>query len=521
MRDDVDSNRRGPRGWFLPYEQTEGHSRSFRSVDKFISDRRTDRGRNNRPLQDRETPGPQDPSYPKLSEYNFNINSFFDHRKSVTASSHCSKRRITSIERRNVDKPRRKKYLSSLPLLSKPKEGETLLVYLAVSEVAVSTVLVREEKGTQSPTYYVSKILSGAETRYLYLEKLALALVVAARKLRPYFQCHPIAAVTTFPLRNILHKPEISGILAKWIVQMSEFDIEYKPRTAIKSQVLADFIADFSPGLMPLASKEAIMVSEPTSGVWTLFTDRASNVKGSGLGIVLVTPSGETLRQAIRTVTLTNNEAEYEALITGLELAQGFDSKAINVKCDSQLVVNQGRKRGSSCVSKSGSLTEIQGPESGTIVQLMNSALDTKGYYKVNSTNLVWDWRNEIIDYLEHGKLPKDPKSSRALRTKVARYSFEKGKLCRKSFQGPLARCLGASEASYIMREIHERICGNHSGADALVLQLVQAGYYWPHMELDAKDFIRKYDECQRHAPMLYQPAEPLHSILSPWPFMK
>lgn len=127
--------------------------------------------------------------------------------------------------------------------------------------------------------------------------------------------------VTTFPLRNILHKPELSGRLAKWVIEMSEFDIEYKPRTAIKSQDLDDFVADFSPGLLPLATKEAIMVSESTTGVWTLFTDGASNVKGSGLGIVLITPSGETLRQAIRTIPLTNNEAEYEALIAGLELA--------------------------------------------------------------------------------------------------------------------------------------------------------------------------------------------------------
>nr|XP_009596366.1 uncharacterized protein LOC104092460 [Nicotiana tomentosiformis] len=73
MKDDVDSNRRGSRGRFLPYEQTQGNGRSLRSVDKFISDIRTDRGRNNRLLQDRETPGLQGPPYPKLSEYNFNI----------------------------------------------------------------------------------------------------------------------------------------------------------------------------------------------------------------------------------------------------------------------------------------------------------------------------------------------------------------------------------------------------------------------------------------------------------------
>ncbi|XP_070046247.1 uncharacterized protein [Nicotiana tomentosiformis] len=125
-----------------------------------------------------------------------------------------------------------------------------------------------------------------------------------------------------------------------------------------------------------------------------------------------------------------------------------------------------------------GSSTDMKGIESETVVQLTNSALDTDGYYKVNSTSLVWNWRNEIIDYIEHGKLPEDPKVSRALRAKAARYNFKSGQLYRKAFQGPLARCLGASEANYVMREVHEGICSNHAGTDSLVLKLVLVGYY-------------------------------------------
>ncbi|KAL5574300.1 hypothetical protein UlMin_023897 [Ulmus minor] len=108
-----------------------------------------------------------------------------------------------------------KRYLTSPPLLSKPKDGEQLYIYLAVSEGAVSAVLVREEEGKQFPVYYVSKSLLDAETRYTQLEKLALALVTVARKLRPYFQCHPITVLTTYPLKSILHKPELSGRLTK------------------------------------------------------------------------------------------------------------------------------------------------------------------------------------------------------------------------------------------------------------------------------------------------------------------
>lgn len=119
--------------------------------------------------------------------------------------------------------------MSSPPLLAKAEPGERLLIYLAVSEVAVSAVPVFEIKGTQSPIYYISKTLVDAKTRYLHLEKLVLALVIASRKLRPYFQCHPISVVTTFTLRSILHKPKLSGRLAKWAIELSEHDITYQP----------------------------------------------------------------------------------------------------------------------------------------------------------------------------------------------------------------------------------------------------------------------------------------------------
>ena len=102
-----------------------------------------------------------------------------------------------------------KTYLTSL--LSKPLLREVLLLYLAVSEHAVSAVLVREEGTRQLPIYYVSKALLDAETRYSHLEKLALALMVAARKLRPYFQAHLVVVVTSFPIKLVLHKYEVSG----------------------------------------------------------------------------------------------------------------------------------------------------------------------------------------------------------------------------------------------------------------------------------------------------------------------
>ena len=79
------------------------------------------------------------------------------------------------------------------------------------------------------------------------MEKLILALVTIARKLRPYFQDHTVEISTEYPMKQVLHKPETSGRLMKWAIEVSEFDIRYKPRTTVKGQVLADFIMEFAP----------------------------------------------------------------------------------------------------------------------------------------------------------------------------------------------------------------------------------------------------------------------------------
>ncbi|XP_074377972.1 uncharacterized protein LOC141719488 [Apium graveolens] len=131
-------------------------------------------------------------------------------------------------------------------MLAKPEDGETLIVYLALSEYSISTALVNEEGGHQSPVYYVIKRLLDAETRYTSMEKLVYGLIFSARKLRPYFQAHQIEVRTVYPLRHILYKPESSGRMLKWAVELRQFDLEYCPHTAIKGQALADFILDFN-----------------------------------------------------------------------------------------------------------------------------------------------------------------------------------------------------------------------------------------------------------------------------------
>ena len=132
------------------------------------------------------------------------------------------------------------------PILVSPTEGELLTLYLAVSDFSTSAVLVRDKDRVQHPVYYCGRALRGAEERYPRMEKLILALVTAAQKLLPYFQAHTVEVPTEYPMKQVLHKLETSGRLMKWAIERSEFGIRYKPKIAIKGQILANFIMEFT-----------------------------------------------------------------------------------------------------------------------------------------------------------------------------------------------------------------------------------------------------------------------------------
>ncbi|XP_074323167.1 uncharacterized protein LOC141660104 [Apium graveolens] len=241
-----------------------------------------------------------------------------------------------------------KEQLGNPPIFSKPLDGESLILYLAVSEYSISAVLVREVDAQQSPVYYVKKWLHDAETRYTSMEKLVYALILASRKLRPYFQAHRIEVRTTYPLRKVLHKPKSSGRMLKWAMELGQFDLEYMPRIAIKGQALADFLLEFdskvddkaSVVLHPLHTEEVL--EEFPHPWWILYVDGAVNNGGAGTGIVLVSPEGHLLIHAIHfKFYATNNDAEYEALINDLKIALEMGVRNLIAKSDSELVVNQ------------------------------------------------------------------------------------------------------------------------------------------------------------------------------------
>jgi ribonuclease HI len=210
----------------------------------------------------------------------------------------------------------------------------------------VSAVIVveRTEEGhalpVQRPVYYISEVLSDTKARYPQVQKLLYAVVLARRKLRHYFEAHLVTVVSSFPLGEIIRNLDAAGRIAKWSVELMGETLAYAPRKAIKSQILADFVAEWTDTQLPPPQIQA--------ECWTLYFDGSVMKTGAGAGLLFVSPLGEHMRYAVRLhFPASNNMAEYEALLCGLKIAIEIGVKRLDVRGDSQLVIDQVMKNAS------------------------------------------------------------------------------------------------------------------------------------------------------------------------------
>ncbi|XP_071718846.1 uncharacterized protein [Rutidosis leptorrhynchoides] len=209
-------------------------------------------------------------------------------------SSQKSRKEVQSLPDKWIEEAEKafvemKSLLRELPTLTAPITGETLMV--------------------QMPVYFVSKALSGIEVNYPPFEKLVYAL------------------------------PEVSSRLAKWAIELGEHEINYSPRMTIKSQILTDYLAKTTGEVEALAESPTISCDE--NQVWELHIDGACGVEGAGTGLVLTSPVREEYTYTLRFMfTVTNNESEYEALLSGMRIAQQLGIKHLDTYVDSQLVAN-------------------------------------------------------------------------------------------------------------------------------------------------------------------------------------
>ncbi|XP_075654519.1 uncharacterized protein LOC142624692 [Castanea sativa] len=301
--------------------------------------------------------------------------------------------------------------------------------------------------------------------------------------------------------------------MALWSIELSEFDIQYHPRTAIKGQAIVDFIAEF-------ASAEDEGAENPQ---WSIFTDWSSNKKAGGVGIVLISLEGDEIECMIRlNFPTTNNEAEYEALIASLDLAKAVEAMNVVIHCDSQVITSQvngkyeckgekmkkyweqAKRRVDELETK---IVQIPRGENEQADRLAKTAsaesmitldkvlsfiqpsplIDVVNIQEIGSEN---NWTTPLISYLKDGTLPDGKEAARKLKVQSARFVVMKDVLYKRGFSRPYLRCLGPKEADYVMREVHEGIYGNHSGSRSLVHKLIRAGYYWPTMQNDTQTWL-------------------------------
>jgi ribonuclease HI len=188
--------------------------------------------------------------------------------------------------------------------------------------------------------YYISEVLSETKARYPQVQKLLYAVVLARRKLRHYFEAHPVTVVSSFPLGEIIRNPDAASRIAKWSVELMGETLAYAPRKAIKSQILEDFVAEWTDTQLPPPQIQA--------ECWTLYFDGSVMKTRAGAGLLIISPLGEHMRYVVRLhFPAPNNMAEYEALLCGLRIAIETGIKRLDVRGDSQLVIDQVMKNAS------------------------------------------------------------------------------------------------------------------------------------------------------------------------------
>ncbi|RDY00568.1 hypothetical protein CR513_16229, partial [Mucuna pruriens] len=299
--------------------------------------------------------------------------------------------------------------------------------------------------------------------RYQKFEKATLVIVVTARKLRPYFQSHPVKCRTNLSIKQILRKLDLVGRMVGWMVELSKFDMAYETKGHLKAQVLAGFVNELTPKLQ------------------CLLTKRYSFISG---------------------FRASNNQAEYEALLAGIQLAKDLGARMLTVSWYGEgtyrdlrgvyLHVSREKKERADLLAKLGSTQK--GDLHRIVIQ------EALGHPTIEETRF---WKI----HRKHEELKE-----RRLNTSSLRASY-----LGKAF---LFLCYD-TKAECAIKEVNEGACGSHISGRALASKIARAGFYWPIIKKDSLAFVKKYDKCQCYTDRHQALPEQLHSgvdIFGPFP---
>ncbi|KAK2395721.1 hypothetical protein QL285_057430 [Trifolium repens] len=369
----------------------------------------------------------------------------------------------------------------------------------------------------------------------------------------------------------MLTKPILHSRIGKWALALTEYSLSYKPLNAVKGQIVADFIVDHSLIEMP----QDYVDIQP----WILYFDGSKHKHGTGIGILIISPTQVPTKFKYKINGLcSNNEAEYEALITGLEILKDLGAKNIKIRGDSELVLKQLTQE-YKCVKEhlikyftvASALLDcfdhvyiehvprLENQEANDLAQIASGYKMSKekltqlieikekmvlqepiseqlsmpklvGADTINGEienplenfqifaidNLLdSDWRKPIVDYLKNPTGNVD----RKVKYRALSYIIFENDLFKKTSEGVLLKCLNEAEAYIAISDVHSGTCGSHQAGHKIKWLLFRQGLYWPSMLKDCIEFAKGCQECQRHSGIQHVPASELHSIVKPWPF--
>jgi ribonuclease HI len=380
-------------------------------------------------------------------------------------------------------------------------------------------------------------------------------------KIQHYFDTHPITVVYKYLLGEVIQNPEAEGRIAKWALELMGHNTMYALRSTIKSQVLMNFVAEWTEIQTPLVS-----IKHET---WTMYFDGLVMKEGAGVGLVFILPLGVRREYLVRLhFRASNNTTEYEALINGLQIAVELGIKRLEIRGNSEMVVDQvmkdkncvDTKMAAYCQAVRDLEDKFHSLELHHVLRDYNKAVDvlTKA---ASSPSLVPhgvfvsdqhapsvqaegekppeesepevmaidqppkmnledpDWLFPILEWLVEGKLPSDQTKTRRIVRRANAFVLINGELYKHGAAGILMRCILGDQGRELLQEIHAGTCSHHAGPRTLVGKAFRQGFYWPTAVADSENIVRRCEGCQFYARQTHLPAQALQTIPIMWPF--
>ncbi|KAL1349357.1 hypothetical protein AAHE18_07G151100 [Arachis hypogaea] len=376
-----------------------------------------------------------------------------------------------------------KTYLSKVPIMVNVRLFEPLKLYIAASEDTIWCMLAQDsENGYERAVYYLSRVLTDIKMRYFLIEKLCLSLYHACMKLKCYMVAKSVKVIAqTDVIKYILSFPMLRGRLGKWMLALTEFDLQYVPVKTVKGQVIANFLVDNSKDL----------------------NDQGANIvdvehkDGAGVGILIISPEGIPSEFLFELkYPFSNNVAEYEALILGLEILIDKGALEVQILGDSQLVLKQLSKE----------------------FKCNNETLQK---YLVTAWELLMSFRKVSLVHIPriHNEIANEL-AQIASRYRISPETIKKLSSIHQILLPANEReviCMNEWEDSDWRKTIAQYLKDPNTTKMRWVLY--RNHVYWPSMIKDCIDYAKACQECQKHGSIQQILATELHSIIKPWPF--